>query len=94
MDLYDVIRRPIVTEKAEMLRKQNCYAFEVDPRANKVLVAQAIKQIYGISPLKVNIVNEKPKQKNNRMGIGFRSRRKKAYVFLKPNDKINLFEGV
>lgn len=94
MDLYDVIRRPIVTEKAEALRKQNCYVFEVAKDANRVLVAQAVRQIYGVVPEKVNIINVKPKPKNNRRGVGYKAGRKKAYVFLKKGDKISLFEGV
>ncbi len=94
MDLYDVIKKPIVTEKAEALRRNNCYVFEVQLDANKVQVARAIKQIFGVTPEKVNIVNRRAKEKRNRRGAGYTGRKKKAYVYLKKNDKITLFEGV
>lgn len=94
MDVYDVIKKPIVTEKAEALRKSNCYVFEVQLAANKVTVAQAIKQIFGVTPEKVNIVNRRAKEKRNRNKIGYTGRKKKAYVYLKKEDKIALFEGV
>lgn len=93
MNLYDVIRQPMVTEKAEALRSQNIYAFEIDLKANKTLVKQAIRKIYGFTPEKVNIAYIRPKGKRNKYGVGFKSRRKKAYVFLNKKDKIELFEG-
>ena len=93
MNLYDVLRRPIVTEKAEMLREQNIYAFEVDPNANKTLVKQAIRKIYNVTPEGVNIVNTRSKRKRNRIGYGYKSGMKKAYVFLNAKDKIEIFEA-
>ncbi|MCB1202037.1 MAG: 50S ribosomal protein L23 [Leptospiraceae bacterium] len=94
MNLQDVIKYPVVSEKAEAMQAQNCYVFEVDRRANKTLVAKAIHEIYGFSPVKVNVVNTRPKAKRNRFGVGFTPVRKKAYVFLKDSDKITLFEAV
>lgn len=94
MDIQDVIKAPIISEKAEYLRETNCYAFEISLRANKTLVEKAIRKIYGLSPKKVNIVTIKGKGKQNRYGVGYRSKRKKAYVFLKKDDKIDLFEAV
>ena len=67
MNLYDVIRKPMVTEKAEVLRNSNIYAFEIDLRANKTLVKQAIKKIYGVIPEKVNIAYIKAKGKRNKL---------------------------
>lgn len=94
MNLYDVLKKPLVSEKAEMLRSQNCYVFEVDKRANKILVKQAIRQLYGVTPEKVNVINNRGKYSRNRYGMGKKSDRKKAYVFLGKNDKITIFEGV
>lgn len=94
MNLYEVLRRPLVTEKAEVLRAQNIYAFDVNVNANKTLVKQAIKKIYGVTPEKVNITTVRPKGKRNRFGLGYKAWRKKAYVFLNKKDKIELFEGV
>jgi large subunit ribosomal protein L23 len=94
MNLYEVLRKPMVTEKAEGLRAKNIYAFEIDLRANKTLVKQAVKKIYGVIPEKVNIAHIKPKGKKNKFGVGFKPNRKKAYVFLDKKDKIEIFEAV
>ncbi len=96
MDLYDVIRTPVVTEKAEGMRNDNIFAFEVSPRANKTLVKAAVRKIYGVTPEKVNIVNLPAKEKRNRTGAGYKTGKKKAYVFLSEKDKgkIEIFEGV
>jgi large subunit ribosomal protein L23 len=93
MNLYEVLRKPLVTEKAEYLRGQNIYAFDINVNANKTLVKQAIKKIYGVTPEKVNISVVRPKAKRNRFGMGYKSWKKKAYVFLNKKDKIELFEG-
>lgn len=94
MNLYDVIKKPIVSEKAEGLREKNCYVFEVDLRANKTLVKQAVRKIFGVTPIKVNTVVSRADAKANRYNIGYTKRRKKAYVYLGKDDKIALFEGV
>ncbi len=94
MNLYDVIKKPLVSEKAEMLRAQNCYVFEIDMKANKTLVKQAIRKIFGVTPVKVNTLVSRADGKANRYNIGYTNRRKKAYVYLGKNDKIALFEGV
>lgn len=94
MNLYDVIKKPLISEKIEMLRAQNCYAFEIDMRANKTLVKQAIRKIYGVTPLKVNTLVSRSDAKANKFNVGYTNRRKKAYVFLNKTDKISLFEGV
>jgi large subunit ribosomal protein L23 len=94
MNLYDVIKKPLVSEKAEGLRAQNCYVFEVDMAANKTLVKQAIRKIFGVTPLKVNTLVSRSDAKANKFNVGYTDRRKKAYVFLNKTDKIALFEGV
>ncbi|RME93833.1 MAG: 50S ribosomal protein L23 [Candidatus Hydrogenedentota bacterium] len=94
MNLYDVIIKPILTEKAEGLRQENVYAFEVSRRANKKLVKEAIREIYGITPKKVNILNVPPRKKSNRYGVSYTAAKKKAYVFLDKKDKIDIFESV
>ena len=95
MNLYDVIKRPLVTEKAENARQtKNVYMFEVDKRANKTLVKQAVKAIYNVVPEKINVLYKPGKVKRGRFGFGFKSGIKKAYVTLKKDDKIELFEGV
>jgi len=93
MDLYDVIKKPLVTEKAEGLRQENIYIFEVSRRANKKLIKEAVKKIYGITPKKVNILNMPARKKSSRFGVGYTAQKKKAYVFLDKKDKIEIFEG-
>ena len=94
MNLYDVLKKPLVSEKAEMLRANNVYTFEVDNRANKKLIRDAVQTIFDVRPVKVNIAHIQSKKKRSRYTYGLTPRRKKAYIFLKPEDKIPLFEGV
>ncbi len=96
MSAYDIIIRPIITEKTNLQNAQeNKIAFEVKKGANKTAVAQAIEQIYGIKPVKVNILNVHPKTK--RMGnrgqfIGKTNAVRKAVVTLPEGQNINLFD--
>lgn len=95
MHVYDIIKRPVLSEKAEYLREaSNIYVFEVTSRANKPMVKKSIREIYGVTPKKVNIVNLPVKAKRNRYGTGYKASKKKAYVYLDKKDKIVLFEGV
>ena len=94
MNIYDIVKKPLVTEKATSLQEQNIYTFEVSVRANKKLVKQAIFKLYGIMPRKVNIAYSRPKRKRNRYGFGFTTKKKKAYVYLNKKDKIELYDGV
>ena len=64
MSARDIIIRPIVTEKTNMLAdEQNKITFEVAKTANKISVAQAIREIYDVKPVSVNIINTKSKKK-------------------------------
>ena len=87
-ELFSVIRRPRITEKATMETEQNVYTFEVSPRANKKVIAQAIFELYNVKPAKVNVVPIHPKEVFVRGKRGMKSGGKKAYVFLKEGDKI------
>src|SRR3990172_10979176 len=91
---YDVIVRPLVTEKSTVLSGANKYIFEVDLRANKPQIKDAVEKAFKVKVVEVNtmIVKGKPKS------AGRRSRRlvysphwKKAVVTLAPDDKIELF---
>lgn len=91
-DLSSVIVRPRITEKAVGLSEQNVYTFVVKRSANKYMVRDAIKALYNVTPVKINIVNKKPAKRL----VGSRNRMKqvpgmkKAYVYLKKGDTINL----
>ncbi len=96
MNPYQIIKRPLVTEKATMLAEDtNVYVFEVDRRANKIQIKKAIEEIYGVHVVSVRTVNMKPKR--GRWGRKTTVRepaRKKAYVRLQEGESIQLFEGV
>lgn len=87
---HDVIRAPWFSEKALLATERGVYAFEVRPRATKPEIAGAIKEIYNVEPKKIRIVNLPAKQKamRNRRGIGTRTARSKAYVYLNAGDSI------
>ncbi|MBI5794105.1 50S ribosomal protein L23 [Candidatus Uhrbacteria bacterium] len=90
----DVIVRPLVTEKAASLAGSNTYVFVVDKRANRIQVRSAIKQMYGITPLRVNIQNVSGKWVRFGRSQGKRSDWKKALVTLPAGKTINVHEGV
>lgn len=94
MNLYDIIRRPLDTEKFDRARDQNNqYAFEVDKKATKLQVKQAIEQIFKVSV--TDVQTQIHRGKNARWGVntGRRPNWKRAIVTLKEGDAISLFEG-
>lgn len=93
-DLYDIIRVPRITEKGTRLKeKTNVLTFEVRRDANKVQVRKAIEGIFKVKVADVTTVNIAGKRKRMGMREGRRSDWKKAYVTLKPGEKIDIFEG-
>lgn len=91
-DYRDVIIRPIITEKSmNALDQENKYTFEVSKQTNKVEVAKAIENLFGVKVAKVNIANTKAKTKRVGRHVGKVSGYKKAIVTLKEGETINLF---
>ncbi|KGF73068.1 50S ribosomal protein L23 [Neosynechococcus sphagnicola sy1] len=92
--LPDLIRRPLVTEKATRLLELNQYTFEVVPRANKLQIKAAIEDLFKVKVVSVNTAN--PPRKQRRVGkfTGHRSRYKRAVVTLAAGDSITLFPDV
>jgi len=96
MHIYEVIKRPVVTEKSiDLVDYDNQYVFEVDMRANKILVKDAVEEAFGVSVLNVNttVMPAKTAMSGRRQRIR-KSKWKKAIVTLAPGDSIQLFEGV
>jgi large subunit ribosomal protein L23 len=91
-DLSRVLLRPRVTEKATMSAENGVYVFEVDLRAAKKDIARAVEHYYGAKPLKVSVVSIPAKEIfSRRQGKrGKKSRGKKAYVYLKEGEKIEV----
>ncbi|AKM17494.1 50S ribosomal protein L23 [Geobacillus sp. FSL K6-0789] len=92
-DPRDIIKRPIITENTMNLIGQKKYTFEVDVKANKTEVKDAVEKIFGVKVEKVNIMNYKGKFKRVGRYSGYTNRRRKAIVTLTPDSKeIELFE--
>ncbi len=91
-DLSWVIKKPRITEKAALLNDKNVYVFEVARRATKTDVTNAITEHFKVTPIKVNIVNRTPRRTKSRARnrTVVVSGEKKAHVFLKKGDTINL----
>jgi large subunit ribosomal protein L23 len=94
MEARDVIIAPLITEKSMSATVNQQYAFEVNRRATKTQIRQAIHEIFKVDVLKVNTVNVGGKLKNfarrGRKTSGMQSDWKKAIVTLKPGQKIEL----
>jgi large subunit ribosomal protein L23 len=96
MHIYTVIKRPIITEKSNILAEiYGQYTFEVDRRANKLQVRDAVEQIFDVEVEKVRIINMKPKRgRYGRRVVVRESAWKKAIVTLAPGQRLEMFEGV
>ena len=93
--IFQIIKRPLVTEKTNMLREElNQFAFEIAPAANKVQVRQAVEKLFGVRVLDVRTINIRGKKKRLRRTVGKQPNWKKAVVTLHEEDTIGLFEGV
>lgn len=91
---YAVLIRPIITEKSTILAGQDKYVFEVDPRANKTQIKEAVQLAFNVRVADVNTITMKGKPRRFGRRIVHRPNWKKAIVTLVPGDKIELFEGV
>ena len=89
-DLASVIVRPRVTEKATVSAESGVYVFEVSKEATKTKIAKAVSVMYKVHPVKVRVVNLPAKSVFIRGKWGTKSPVKKAYVYLKKGDKIEI----
>lgn len=103
MQVYDVLKRPLLTEKVTYLRDLNQYAFEVDGRANKEQIKQAVEAIFKVDVVAVRVMHQPAKRRRHLRSrqIGKKAKQavrhpgwKKAIVKLAANQRIELFEGV
>jgi|SRR6056297_2110516 large subunit ribosomal protein L23 len=91
---YDIIIKPIVTEKSMMSMEENKYTFKVRKDSNKTEIKKAIEELFNVDVVKVNTMNVKGKVKRLGRNEGKRADWKKAIVKLAPGSKIELFEGM
>jgi len=91
---YDVIRKPIITEKATMASEQNAVVFEVAIEANKPMIKEAVEALFGVKVKAVNTSITKGKVKRFRGQLGIRKDVKKAYVTLEEGNTIDVSTGL
>lgn len=95
MDPHRIIKRPLITEKGMRCNEEsNTVVFEVDRQANKIQIKQAVEALFQVKVLRVNTANVQGKPRRVRRHEGKRPDWKKAYVTLRPGDRITFFEGV
>ena len=92
--IYEIIRRPLITEKTSMINEQNQYAFVVDINTNKVEVKTAIETLFKVKVEKVNILVSKGKSKIFRSIKGKRKDTKKAYIRLKKGQVLDINSNI
>ena len=89
---HDIILAPVVSEKSyDLIENNNTYTFEVDPRANKEEIRDAVQKVFGVKVLRVNTMNRKGKVKRTGYKLGKRKDIKRAVVTLAEGDSIDLF---
>lgn len=94
MNVYDVIRAPIMSEKTLSKKEEtNQFAFEVDPRVNKIQIKESVEKSFKVSVLQVRTMNVRGKKKRLGRHQGRKSNWKKALVTLKEGETIEFFEG-
>lgn len=91
---YDVIVKPVITEKATMAGESNAFVFEVARDSNKPQIKDAVEALFGVKVKAVNTVLTKGKVKRFRGRLGVRSDVKKAYVTLEAGDTIDVSTGL
>ena len=88
---YDIIKKPVITERSMMGAQDNKYTFEVAVDAGKIEIKKAIEQIFGVKVVRVNTLTVKPKTKRVRYVAGKTRSWKKAIVTLAEGDTIEVF---
>ncbi|MBW2557390.1 MAG: 50S ribosomal protein L23 [Deltaproteobacteria bacterium] len=95
MNIYSVIKKPLVTEKSTIARdEENKYFFEVDRRATKIDIRSAVEKIFKVRVVNINTVNVAGKKKRVGKIVGRKRSWKKAVITLAPGGTIEVYEGV
>jgi len=91
---YDVIKKPIITEKATLASEANAVVFEVAKDATKPMIKEAVEAVFGVKVKAVNTSILKGKTKRFKGRLGERSDKKKAYVTLEEGNTIDVATGL
>jgi large subunit ribosomal protein L23 len=94
MNAYQIIIRPLITEKNTNLMALNKYSFEVAREANKPQIQQAIEELFNVRVTKVHTMNVRGRLKRRGRDAGYTREWKKAIVTLAPGERIEIFEGM
>ena len=95
MNMHDIIRRPLLTEKSNIAREEeNLATFAVDPRANKHEIRRAVEELFDVEVLEVRTMRQHRKKRRMGKHSGFRPEWKKAIVRLAEGQSIEFFEGL
>ena len=94
MQIFDILRRPVITEKSTILQEEGRYTFEVAPNATKHQIKEAVEEAFNVDVLQVNTMHVRGKRKRFGPRIAQGRSWKKAIVLLSPGDTITIFEGV
>jgi large subunit ribosomal protein L23 len=89
-----ILIKPLITEKGSVMSISGKYLFAVSDKANKIEIEKAIFEVYGVKPLKVNIINMEGKIKRHGRTTGKRKDWKKAIVTLPKGKTIQVYEGI
>jgi large subunit ribosomal protein L23 len=91
---YDIIKKPIITEKATMVSEANAVVFQVAMDATKPMIKEAVEAVFGVKVKAVNTTITKGKVKKFKGRLGVRSDKKKAYVTLEEGNSIDVSTGL
>lgn len=94
MDVHEVLRRPIITEKDTALKEFNKYTFEVARQANKTQIKEAVEKLFNVTVTGVNTMTVRGKMRRVGKSRGMSPDWKKAVVTLQDGQRIDFFEGV
>ncbi len=94
MRYEQIIVKPIVTEKSDRLREMNCYQFVVLKSATKKMIRESVEKLFGVNVVEVRTANYRGKLRRLGRSTGYRSGYKKASIWLKEGQKIQIVEGV
>ena len=91
---YDLIKKPIITEKGTLLSNNSQIVFSIPMNANKTIIKQAVEKLFGVNVKKINIIISKGKTKRFKGKMGKRKNEKKAIISLEKGQKIDITTGI
>ena len=89
--LFNIIKKPIITDKTTKLLENNQYCFQVDHKINKTKIKQAIEYLFNVKVIKINTYHQPNKKRTVGRFKGYKAHYKKAIVKLSSTDRIDLF---